>query len=145
MREYGLQFYTATFATAITYFIGEMTPLLGVLMWLVVIDYSTGVFAAYIEKKLSSRVSYMGLARKVLIFVLVAVAHKLDIALNSPGFLRNLTIYFYIANEGLSLLENIARAGVPIPTPLKSALVQLKKRSDGNSNTETKEHIEEDK
>ncbi|MGC5326417.1 phage holin family protein [Brevibacillus sp. SYSU BS000544] len=145
MREYGLQIYTATFATAVTYFMGEMTPLLGVLMWLVAIDYSTGVFAAYIEKNLSSRVSFMGLARKILIFVLVAVAHKLDIALNSPGFLRNLTIYFYIANEGLSLLENIARAGVPIPTPLKSALVQLKKRSDGNRNIDTEEHKEEGK
>lgn len=113
-----------------TYFFGGWSQLLDVLVYMVVIDYATGFIAAWMEKCLSSSIGFRGIGKKILIFVAVTVCHKLDIALNSPDFLRNTAIYFYIANEGLSLFENITRAGLPVPRFIRNALIQLKKQTD---------------
>jgi toxin secretion/phage lysis holin len=134
MKETGLKLIIGAGAGALTYLFGGWTPLLGVLLFMVILDYITGFYAAWSEGKLSSAVGFKGIAKKVLIFALIALAHKLDIALNSPGFFKNMTIYFYIANEGLSLLENFARAGLPVPAPLKKALIQLKEKGGENQN-----------
>ncbi|WP_255298532.1 phage holin family protein [Brevibacillus dissolubilis] len=139
MNEYILKFIVAFFGTVTTYMFGGWSPLLEVLAWLVIIDYATGVYAAFVEKKLSSNEGFKGLGKKVLIFFLVAAAHKMDIALGTPGFLGTITIYFYIANEGLSLLENGTRAGLPVPGALRSALIQLKKRSDQHNDNKGRE------
>ncbi|WCK53824.1 phage holin family protein [Aneurinibacillus sp. Ricciae_BoGa-3] len=118
-------------ASAATYFFGGWSQLLDVLVYMVIIDYCTGFLAAWMEQRLSSSIGFKGIGKKLLIFVAVTVAHKLDIALNSAGFLMNTAIYFYIANEGLSLFENITRAGLPVPRFIRNALIQLKKQTDG--------------
>lgn len=102
---------------------------LQVLVLFVVLDYITGVTAAWYEKKLDSNIGLRGIAKKILIFVPVAVGYWLDVALGTELF-RSLSIFFYIANEGLSILENLGRAGVPIPEPLKAALNQLKQKAN---------------
>lgn len=119
---------------------GTITALLGgwdvalkVLMLFVVLDYITGLAAAWVEKKLNSDVGLKGIAKKILLFVPVAVGYWLDIALGTE-VLRSLAIFFYIANEGLSILENLSRAGVAVPAPIRAALEQLKQKGEGGEN-----------
>jgi toxin secretion/phage lysis holin len=107
---------------------GEWNPLLTFLVAVVILDYFTGVIAGAIEGKLSSRFGLKGIARKVLIFALVTVAHLLDTILSDQYFIRNATIIFYICNEMISIIENVGRAGVPVPEFLKKAVEVLKKR-----------------
>lgn len=102
---------------------------LKVLVFFVVLDYVTGLAAAWVEQKLNSNVGLRGIAKKILLFVPVAVGYWLDVALGAEVF-RSLAIFFYIANEGLSILENLGRAGVSIPAPLKAALEQLRDKAD---------------
>ncbi len=112
---------------------GLLTSLLGgwdlalqVLVLFVVLDYATGLVAAYEEQNLNSRVGFKGIAKKILLFVPIAVAYWLDTLLGQE-ILRSLAIFFYIANEGLSMMENLGRAGVPFPVQIQTALEQLKK------------------
>jgi len=116
---------------------GLLTSLLGgwdmalkVLVLFVVLDYATGLVAAYGEQNLNSRVGFRGIAKKILLFVPIAVAYWLDMLLGQE-ILRNLAIFFYIANEGLSMMENLGRAGVPFPVQIQEALEQLKKAEGG--------------
>jgi len=116
---------------------GLLTSLLGgwdlalqVLVLFVVLDYITGLVAAYGEQNLNSRVGFRGIAKKILLFVPVAVAYWLDMLLGQE-ILRSLAIFFYIANEGLSMMENLGRAGVPFPVQIQEALEQLKKAEGG--------------
>ena len=111
---------------------GLLTSLLGgwdmalqVLVLFVILDYATGLVAAYGEQSLSSRVGFRGITKKIMLFVPVAVAYWLDMLLGQE-ILRSLAIFFYIANEGLSMLENLGRAGVPCPEQIQTALEQLK-------------------
>ena len=108
------------------YFLGGCDGLLYTLLAFVVLDYVTGVLCAISDHKLSSNVSFRGLARKVLIFALVGVGHMLDtLVFGETGVLRTAVIFFYLSNEGLSLLENAAYLGLPIPEKLKDVLEQL--------------------
>ena len=93
----------------------------------VLLDYVTGVTAAWMTQTLSSRTGFAGLLKKVLILLIAALANVMDTILGAGGVLRSMVLGFYIANEGLSLLENAARCGVPVPERLKSALGQLSK------------------
>jgi toxin secretion/phage lysis holin len=102
---------------------------LQVLVLFAVLDYITGVAAAYTEKMLDSNVGGRGILRKVLIFVVVAIAYWLDLLIGQQ-ILRSVVIFYYIANEGLSVVENLGRAGVPIPQTLKTALEALKQKSE---------------
>ncbi|SMB97722.1 holin, Cph1 family [Thermanaeromonas toyohensis ToBE] len=115
----------ATIGGLLTGLLGGWDVALKVLVLFVVLDYITGLTAAWVEKKLNSDVGLKGIAKKILLFVPVAVGYWLDIALGTE-VLRSLAIFFYISNEALSCLENVSRAGVPIPKPLKDALEQLK-------------------
>lgn len=97
----------------------------------VVADYVTGVMCAVIDKKLSSEVGFKGIFKKVLIFILVGMAHILDVYVIGGGsILRTAVIFFYLSNEGVSLLENAAHLGLPIPKQLQTVLKQLHKRSE---------------
>ena len=100
-------------------------------MWLkaliifVVLDYLSGVMAAATQKKLNSEVGYKGIIKKVFVFVLVAVAFEVDILLGTNA-VRIAVIGFYLGTEGLSILENAGKAGIPLPEPLKQALIQIR-------------------
>ncbi len=113
------------------WFLGGCDGLLYALLAFVVIDYITGIMCALVDKKLSSEVGFKGIFKKVLIFALVGVGHILDTRIIGAGsVLRTAVIFFYLSNEGVSLLENAAYLGLPIPQKLKSVLEQLHDRSE---------------
>lgn len=119
----------------IGWFLGGSDGFLYALIAFVVIDYATGVMCAVIDKKLSSEVGFRGIFRKVLIFVMVGIGHILDTYILGGGsVIRTAVIFFYCSNEGLSLIENAAHIGLPIPEQLKSILEQLHER-DGEEDT----------
>ena len=114
------------------YFLGGCDGLLYALIAFVVIDYITGVMCAVSDKTLSSEVGFKGICRKVLIFLLVGIGNIIDVqVLGSPGVLRTAVIFFYLSNEGVSLLENAAHLGLPVPDAIKTVLEQLHDRADG--------------
>ena len=113
------------------WFLGGCDGLLYALIAFAVVDYITGVMCAIADKKLSSEVGFKGICRKVLIFALVGVANVLDVNVIGTGsILRTAIIFFYISNEGISLLENAGHLGLPIPDKLKSILEQLHDRAE---------------
>ena len=117
----------AFIGTMVTWLFGTWDTALMVLVFFIVLDYITGLVRAYINKEVSSNVGLKGIARKAVIFVVLIVAVLLDRLLNTGNWVfRTLVCYFYIANEGISLLENCAGLGLPIPEKLKDALAQLK-------------------
>ena len=112
------------------YFLGGCDGLLYALLAFVVIDYITGVMYAIADKNLSSEVGFKGICRKVLIFLLVGIANVLDVQVIGTGsVLRTAVIFFYISNEGVSLLEN-AHLGLPVPEKIKTVLEQLHDRAE---------------
>ena len=113
------------------YFLGGFDGLLYALLAFVVLDYITGVMCAIADKTLSSNVGFKGICRKVLIFLLVGVANILDVHVIGTGsVLRTAVIFFYISNEGVSLTENAAHLGLPVPEKLKAVLEQLHNREE---------------
>ena len=113
------------------YFLGGCDGLLIALIIFAVADYITGVMCAVSDKKLSSAVGFKGICRKVIIFMLVGVAHIIDVNVIATGsVLRTAVIFFYLSNEGVSLLENAGHLGLPIPEKLKIVLEQLHDRSE---------------
>jgi len=116
--------------TFLTWLFGAWDTALAILVLFIILDYATGVIKGYIKKELSSDVGFKGIARKAIILVVLIVAVALDRLLNTGTWVfRTLVCYFYIANEGLSILENCGSLGLPLPAKIKDALVQLK---DGN-------------
>ena len=115
----------------IGYFVGGCDGLIYALIVFVVIDYLTGVMCAIADKTLSSEIGFKGICRKVLIFLLVGIANILDVNVIGTGSaLRTAIIFFYISNEGISLLENAAHLGLPVPEKIKTVLEQLHDRSE---------------
>jgi toxin secretion/phage lysis holin len=113
------------------YFLGGCDGLMYALIAFVVIDYITGVMCAITDKTLSSEVGFKGICRKVLIFLLVGIANILDVQVIGTGsVLRTAVIFFYLSNEGISLLENAAYLGLPVPQKVKTVLEQLHDRSE---------------
>lgn len=126
-----IQFVFAAVGGWLGYFLGGCDGLLYALIAFVVIDYITGVMCAITEKKLSSEVGFKGICRKVLIFLLVGIANILDVQVIQTGsVLRTAIIFFYISNEGVSLLENAAHLGLPVPEKIKVVLKQLHDKSE---------------
>ena len=120
------------------YFLGGSDGLLYALLVFVIADYLTGVMCDIEDHKLSSAVGFRGLCRKVLTFLLVGIAQVLDMhVLNQPGVLRTAVIFWAIANNGLSILENAAHLGLPVPEQLKAVLEQLHNRSEKSGEPET--------
>ena len=102
-----------------------------------VLDYITGLMCEVIDKKLSSAVGFTGICKKVLILMLVGVANIMDVHVIGTGSaLRGAVVCFYLANEGLSLLENAAHIGLPVPERLKDVLAQLHNREDKDNSTD---------
>ena len=113
------------------YFLGGCDGLLIALVVFAVTDYITGVMCAIADKKLSSEIGFKGICRKVIIFMLVGIAHVLDVNVIATGsVLRTAVIFFYLSNEGVSLLENAAHLGLPVPDKLKDVLEQLHDRAE---------------
>ena len=113
------------------YFLGGCDGLLIALVIFAAVDYITGVMCAISDRKLSSEVGFRGICRKVLIFILVGIANILDVEVIGTGsVLRTAIIFFYLSNEGVSLLENAAHLGLPVPTKLKDVLAQLHDRAE---------------
>lgn len=126
----GIQIAFSAIGGFIGWLLGGFDGFLYALIAFAVIDYITGVMCAISDKKLSSKVGFKGICRKVLIFVLVGIGNLVDVyALGEAGVLRTAVIFFYLSNEGISLLENSAHLGLPIPQKLKSVLEQLHNRN----------------
>lgn len=110
----------------IGWFLGGNDGFIYALLAFVVIDYITGIMCAITDKELSSEVGFKGICKKVLIFALVGIGNLLDIyILGQAGILRNVVIFFYLSNEGVSILENASHLGLPVPEKLKEILKQL--------------------
>ena len=119
------------------YYLGGCDGLLLALVAFAAADYLTGVMCAVSDRKLSSNVGFKGICRKVLIFLLVGIANILDVhVIRTGSVLRTAVIFFYISNEGVSLLENAAHLGLPVPEKIKEVLEQLHNRAE---KTETEE------
>ena len=113
------------------WFLGGCDGLLYALVAFVTLDYITGIMCAIVDQKLSSAVGFKGIFRKVLIFALVGIGHILDTQVIGTGsVMRTAVIFFYISNEGVSLVENAAHLGLPIPEKLKAVLEQLHDRAE---------------
>ncbi|WP_342426530.1 phage holin family protein [Paenibacillus sp. FSL L8-0158] len=129
------KFSTALGSSAVTYFYGGWSGVLGVLLALVIIDYVTGLFAAGAEGKkgtgpdLKSKVGLIGIARKGFIFAMAAVSHLIDGVLGDSHLFRDAVAYFYMANELLSIVENGGRLGAPVPSIIRQAVEVLKSKS----------------
>ena len=133
MKEFwGLcQFVFTAIGGWLGYFLGGCDGLLIALVLFAAADYITGVMCAVSDKKLSSSVGFKGICRKVIIFMLVGIAHVIDVNVIATGsVLRTAVIFFYLSNEGVSLMENAAHLGLPIPEKLKAVLEQLHDRAE---------------
>lgn len=116
----------------IGWFLGGVDGLMYALIAFILVDYITGVTAAAVKRELSSEVGAKGIAKKVGELLLVGIGNVLDKQILKQGAaMRTLVIFFYVANEGLSILENLGRIGVPIPKPLKDFLKKLKDDNNG--------------
>ena len=121
----------AAIGGALGWFIGGLDGFLYALIAFVVIDYLTGLLAAGVQKKLSSEVGFKGIAKKIAIFLLVGIANIIDVDVIQNGTaLRTAVIFFYLSNEGLSIVENAGNIGLPIPEKLKTMLAQLQDKED---------------
>jgi len=142
MKEFwtSIQIIFTGFGGWLGYYLGGCDGLLYTLLAFVVLDYITGIMCAVVDKRLSSEIGFRGIFKKVLIFALVGVGHLLDVqVLGSVGVLRTAVIFFYLSNEGVSLVENAAHLGLPIPEKLKAVLEQLHDRAekDGENDEQT--------
>lgn len=113
------------------YLFGGWSVLLQVLLAFVVIDYMSGLLASGVEGKLSSKVGFKGIAKKIMIFALVSVGHLVDTAIGDGSMIQNAIIFFYLGNELLSILENAGRTGLPVPEQIKNAVQILKGKGEG--------------
>lgn len=135
MKEFwnSIQFVFTMVGGWLGYFLGGFDGLLYALIVFMVVDYITGVMCAVSDKKLSSAVGFKGIFRKVLILMLVGIANLLDVQVIGTGaVLRTAVIFFYLSNEGVSLLENATYLGLPIPEKLKEILAQLHDRAESD-------------
>ncbi|HFK2757439.1 hypothetical protein IV72_GL001579 [Atopobium minutum] len=133
MKEFWntLQLIFAAIGGWLGYYLGGFDGLLYALIAFVICDYVTGMMCAVSDKKLSSEVGFKGIAKKVVIFILVAVANIIDTNVITQGaILRTAVIFFYLSNEGLSLVENATHLGLPVPDKLKAVLAQLHDRAE---------------
>lgn len=132
-----LEFIKAILATIggyVAWFLGGFDGVLIALCVFALVDYMTGVIAAIIEKRLCSKIGFQGVAKKVLMFFMVGIAAILDVyVLGGQSPVREVVIVFYIANEGISIIENSARLGLPVPKKLIDVLEQLKSQGDGDA------------
>lgn len=134
MTWHDIQIVIAAFGAVIGGFLGGIDGFMYTLIAFVIIDYVTGIMCAIVEKSLDSEVGARGIFKKVLIFLLVGIANMIDVNVIGQGaILRTAVIFFYLSNEGVSILENAGRLGLPIPEKLKAVLKQLRDESGEES------------
>lgn len=121
-----INFITGTLATALVYFLGGWDIALQILLTVIVLDYITGVCKAIYNRKMNSKVGAKGIIKKLGYLIVVAVSVELDRITGNTGAIRTLVIYFFVANEGISILENWGGMGLPLPQKLTDTLEQLK-------------------
>ena len=124
-----LQSIIAVVSTGLVYLLGGLDVALMALVIAIVLDYISGVLKAYVTKELSSKVGLKGIIKKVGVLLVVMLAVIIDNVTGGTGAIRTLVIYYFVANEGLSVIENLGQAGVPIPQSIKKALKALKKEN----------------
>ena len=129
-----LQKIAAAICGVLGFLLGQLDGLLYALIAFMVLDYLTGLVVAWLRKELSSAIGFTGIAKKVFILVLVAIGHLLDVhVLGGGSVCRSAVIGFYLANEGISILENAGNIGLPLPKKLVDVLKQLKSKEDNNN------------
>lgn len=144
MTKFNFKLALGEVGAIIGFFIGGADGLIKALIVFAIVDYITGVAAAAIEHRLNSEIGFKGITKKLLLFCIVGVAHILDLyVLGTGAVCRSAVVLFYIANEGLSIIENVARCGLPIPDKLKIILEQLKE--DNNATDKSTTDIGRDK
>jgi len=144
MRDFSIDLIWAKIQMAIAavggwlgYFVGGVDGLMTALIVFMALDYLTGLMCAVADNHLSSSVGFKGICKKVLVVMLVGVAHIVDLyVVKSGNALRSAVVCFYLSNEGVSLLENAAHLGLPIPEKLKAILEQLHDREDNGNTTD---------
>lgn len=117
-------------STTFIYLCGGLDVALECLIIAIVLDYVTGVIKSYLNKSLSSQIGFKGIIKKIAILILVASGVLVDKITGNTGAIRTLVIYYFVANEGLSIIENLGASGLPIPENLKNALESLKSNQD---------------
>lgn len=129
MKE--LQFIFSAIGGAVGWYLGGVDGFMYALITFVVIDYITGLMVAVLEHKLSSEVGFRGIFKKVLIFTMIGIANMIDVhLLGSGSAIRTAVIFFYVSNEGISIVENAAKIGLPVPKKLLDVLEQIKSKGD---------------
>ena len=137
IRE-SIKWFIALIGSGVCWFIGKTDGLFYTLVALMTADYISGVVCAVSAKKLSSEVGFKGIGKKVLMILIVGIANLLDAyVLKSADLLRVVVCFYYIANEGLSVIENACRLGLPVPDKLKNVLIQLKNKGEKQNDPET--------
>jgi len=121
----------AVIGAIISFLLGGWSPLLQVLVLFIVFDYVLGFLVAATYGKLNSEIGFRGIAKKVIILALVAVAYSIDTLMGDDTLMRDAVIFFYIANELLSILETVGKTNLPIPEVLKSAVEKLNSKGEG--------------
>ena len=115
--------------TTFVYLVGGLDVAMITLLVAIVLDYISGVIKGYVTKQLSSQTGFRGIVKKVAILIIVMLAVLVDRVTGDTGAVRTLVIYYFVANEGLSIIENLGQAGVPIPQSINKALKALKKEN----------------
>lgn len=129
-----INFVTSTLLTTVVYFLGGLDIALKTLLIFMLLDYITGICKAIVNKKINSIIGIKGIIKKIGYLVVVALSVQLDNITGGTGALRTLVIYFFVANEGISVLENWGSIGLPLPKKIMETLEQLKKENGGNEN-----------
>lgn len=126
MKNNTIQLISATIGGYLGYFLGGFDGFMYALITFVVIDYITGLMVAVLERKVSSDIGFRGIFKKILIFVMVGIGNIIDVnVIKSGSAVRTAVIFFYISNEGISIIENSAKIGLPVPEKLKEFLKQI--------------------
>ena len=129
-----INYIASTLLTTIVYYLGGLDMALKTLLILMVLDYITGICKSIVNKKVNSIIGLKGIIKKVGYLILVALSFLLDGVVGDTGAIRNLVVYFFVANEGISILENWGAMGLPLPSKILEVLEQLKKENGGHKN-----------
>lgn len=129
-----INFVTSTLLTTVVYFLGGLDIALKTLLVFMLLDYITGICKAIVNKKVNSIIGIKGIIKKIGYLIVVALSVQLDNITGGTGALRTLVIYFFVANEGISVLENWGFIGLPLPKKIMETLEQLKKENGGEEN-----------
>ena len=129
-----INYISSTILTTIIYYLGGLDMALKTLLILMILDYITGICKSIINKKVNSVIGLKGIIKKVGYLIIVALSFLLDGMVGDTGAIRNLVVYFFVANEGISILENWGAMGLPLPSKILEVLEQLKKENGGHKN-----------